>query len=181
MSRFNENAIQRMQEIFGRDGSVFFDFFSTWGGPTGWLLVVAIVFWFGGSKVGLRVGFSMCIAYVLNPLLKWSLAQPRPYYTSDAVQALKASDGFGMPSGHSQGVAAQWGATAVFQPGTWTAGLAAVFILCTGGARIYYGLHSPLQVVLGWGLGLVGVVAIVGLQMLAWWPSVTIPKTSRSR
>lgn len=74
---------------------------------------------------------------------------------------MKASDGLGMPSGHAQGVTGLWAAVAYSIRRWWCIALASLFILCTGTARVYYGVHSPLQVVVGWGLGLLVVVFVV--------------------
>ena len=104
MNQFTFDSINWLQGTFGNESRPFFDFFSFWGGPTGWLLVGALVFWLSGSRAGLRVGFSASIAGITNTLLKWSFALPRPYYLTDEVHARKASDGLGMPSGHAQGV-----------------------------------------------------------------------------
>lgn len=98
-----------LQGLFATGGTPFFDFFSTWGGPSGWLLVGFSVFWLSGSRNGLRVGFALCIAGVTNTWLKWLIAAPRPFYIDSEMTALRASDGFGMPSGHAQGVVAVWG------------------------------------------------------------------------
>jgi membrane-associated phospholipid phosphatase len=175
MNQFTIDSINWLQRTFGSESRVFFDFFSSWGGPTGWLLVGALVFWLSGSKAGLRVGFSTSIAGITNTLLKWTFALPRPYYLTDEVYALKASDGLGMPSGHAQGAAALWGAIAYFIRRWWCIALAILFILCTGAARIYYAVHSPLQVLVGWGLGLLTVVFVVLLEdpLVRWCRSKT--------
>ena len=158
------DVIHWMQSTFGDGSRPFFDLFSTWGGPHGWLLVLPLVFWLSGSKAGLRIGFSIAIATITNKMLKWSFAQPRPYYLSDEVQAMKATSGLGMPSGHAQGVAAQWGAVVYFVRRSWCVYLAIVFILFTGAARVYYGLHTPAQVAVGWVLGLLTVMAVAWLE-----------------
>ena len=165
-----------MQSRFGEGSRPFFDFFSYWGGPTGWLLVASLVFWLSGSKSGLRVGFCTYLATITNVMSKWLLAYPRPYYLTDEIQAMKASSGFGMPSGHAQGVAGQWGAVVYFVRRNWCMYLAIVFILFTGAARVYYGLHSPAQVAVGWVLGFVAVAAVVWVQdsVVNWFRAKTL-------
>lgn len=158
------DVVNWMQGTFGQGWRPFFDIFSTLGGPGGWLLVGALAFWLIGSKAGLRVGLMTAVATITNEMLKWSLALPRPYYVNDSVQAMKASSGLGMPSGHAQGVAANWGAVVYCVRQRWCVCLAIVFILCTGAARVYYGLHSPGQVLVGWCLGLLAVVAVAWLE-----------------
>lgn len=173
MSQFTVDVVNWMQGTFAEESGRFFDFFSTWGGPVGWPFVVSLVFWLGGSTLGLRVGFATSIASITNPPLKWVVAQPRPYYVTDAIEALRASDGLGMPSGHAQGVAGQWGAIGYWVRRWWALTLAALFVACTGAARVYYGVHSPLQVVVGWGMGLLTVIGVVRLErpVVAWWRS----------
>lgn len=161
MTEVTVAAVEWLQTTFGEAGRPLFDIFSTWGGPVGWELVVPLAFWLGGSRLGLRVGFATLVAAAGNLVLKWSFAQPRPYYLGDGVEALKSSDGFGMPSGHAQGAAAQWGALAYHLRRSWWWLSAGIIIALTGTARVYYGLHSPAQVVVGWGLGLLVVVAVV--------------------
>lgn len=176
MGAFSFDVINWMQTTFGEGSRPFFDFFSHCGGPVGWLLVIPLVFWLSGSKAGLRVGFSTAIAIVANKMLKWSLVHPRPYYLSDDVQAMKATSGPGMPSGHAQGVAAQWGAIAYFVRLSWCMYLAFAFIIFTGAARVYYGLHTPSQVAVGWGLGLLTVVAVAWLEgpIVKWTGSMSV-------
>lgn len=177
MSGFSFDVINWLQTRFGQGGRPFFDVFSTLGGPGGWLLVGALVYWLSGSKAGLRVGFSTAIATITNEILKWLFAFPRPYYVNDEVRAMKASSGLGMPSGHAQGVAANWGATAYWVRYRWCALLAIVFILCTGAARIYYGLHTPTQVFAGWSLGILAVAAVAWLEdpIVKWCRRSSLP------
>lgn len=158
------DAIRWMQETFGANGRFFFDFFSALGGPYGWLLVLPCVFWLAGSKAGLRVAFPITLAMISNTLLKWALAQPRPYYLTDQVRAMKATAGLGMPSGHAHGVTAQWCALVYALRHRYWLGLACIFIVSTGASRIYLGLHSPMQVAAGWTLGTLTVIATVVLE-----------------
>jgi membrane-associated phospholipid phosphatase len=177
VSHINVDFINWMQSTFGQGWRPFFDVFSTWGGPAGWLLIRALAFWLSGSIAGLRVGFSTAIATITNDMLKWTFALPRPYYVNDQVLAMKASSGLGMPSGHAQGVAANWGAVAYFLRQRWCVWLAIIFILCTGAARVYYGLHTPAQVLAGWSLGGLAVVAVAWLEdpIVRWCRDRSLP------
>jgi membrane-associated phospholipid phosphatase len=170
------DTINWMQVTIGENGRHFFDFFSAFGGPYGWLLFVPLVFWLAGSKAGLRVAFTVSVSMIANTLLKWSFANPRPYYLTDQVQAMKATSGLGMPSGHAQGVAAQWCTLAYFLRHRWCVWLAVAFILATGASRVYFGVHTPGQVAIGWTLGLLTVVATVWLEapVVRWIGSKSI-------
>jgi hypothetical protein len=90
---------------------------------------------------------------------------------SDRIVALEASDGFGMPSGHAQGTAATWGSVARWggARSLWLVG--AMATLMAGVARIYYGVHSALQVACGWLLGAAVVALASALEppLTRWW------------
>ena len=162
--RLDVVLINWLQSTFGAGSRPFFDFFSACGGPRHWQVVLPLVFWLAGSKVGLRVAFPTAIAGIFTWVLKWSFVHPRPYYVSDEIQAMRAGGGLGMPSGHAQSVAAQWGAIAYFVRKRWCLFLGAVVILFTGVARIYYGVHTPIQVAVGWSFGLLAVVVAAWLE-----------------
>ena len=97
MGQYTDDVINWMQGTFGDDGNGFFDFFSTWGGPTGWLLVVALVFWLGGSKPPLQVvvGWGLGLLGVLaivrleRPVVSW--CQKRPLRMSVTAAVLAAA------------------------------------------------------------------------------------------
>lgn len=90
MDSLSVQLISWLQTTAGVESRWFFDFFSDWGGPTGWLLVSGLVFWISGTRNGIRVGLIISVSAVLNTWLKWLIVAPRPYYLSDEVQALKA-------------------------------------------------------------------------------------------
>jgi membrane-associated phospholipid phosphatase len=133
------------------------------GGTPGWLLLISLAFWWSGSRLGVRIALVASISAVSNLLLKWALMQPRPYFLSDRITPLEASDGFGMPSGHAQGSAAVWGAVAYWSRARWVWVVGALAVLLTGVARIYYGVHSVLQVTVGWIVGAAVVAGVAGL------------------
>jgi hypothetical protein len=87
------------------------------------------------------------------------------------IEPLEASDGFGMPSGHAQGSATAWGAVARFGRSRAIGWLGVAMTFLTGFARIYFGVHSTLQVVCGWAIGLAFVIVAVRLEprLVAWW------------
>lgn len=140
---------------------------SMFGATPGWLLLIGLAFWWSGSRLGVRVALCASIAATSNLLLKWVLVQPRPYFLSDRIVPLEASAGFGMPSGHAQGSAAAWGSVAYWGRARWLWVAGTIAALMAGFVRVYYGVHSVLQVTVGWALGAVVVATVAGL-----WPRV---------
>ena len=132
----------------------FWDFFSDTLGPLGWWIGLQLAFVLGGTRFGLRLAWVFLLAALSNSVLKWLWAEPRPYWGSESVSALRATAGFGMPSGHAQVATAFWGGLAwlLRDRRVWCFAIAAIFF--TGVSRVYYGVHSPAQVLVGWGLGI---------------------------
>ena len=135
------------------------------------ILLPALVFWLGGSERGFRAAWITALSGSINSLSKWALALPRPFYVTDRFTPLKLTDGYGMPSGNAQGPASLLVTLAKEGPGwIWAVGLP--LVLLAGAARIYYGVHSVNQVLVGWGLG----IAIALLAMATERPLVDAAK-----
>jgi membrane-associated phospholipid phosphatase len=156
-----------LQSVVPSTARPILDAASFLGGTPGWLLLIGLAFWWSGSRVGVRVALVASISAVFNLLLKWALAQPRPYFLSDRITPLEASDGFGMPSGHAQGSVAAWGSVAYWSRARWVWVVGGLAVLLSGLARVYYGVHSVLQVAVGWLLGAAVIAAVAGV-----WPRV---------
>ena len=131
----------------------FWDFFSDVIGSLGWWIGLQLALIVGGTRFGLRLAWVFLLAALSNSVLKWLWAEPRPYWHSDTINGLRATPGFGMPSGHAQVATAFWCGLA------WLIGdrrfwvIAVLIVFFTGLSRVYYGVHSPAQVLLGWGIG----------------------------
>ncbi len=146
--------IHQIQEFFGPAAKPVFRAFNTmWGLGLGQLLP-AIVFWLGARKMGYRAGLFTDISGVGGEYAKWLVAEPRPFYVSDAFTPLKVSTGFGMPSGNAQGIATLMVTISLYARRMWVWILATILIVCVGLARVYFGVHSPSQVLVGWLAGI---------------------------
>ena len=139
----------------------FFDFFSDTAGPVGWWVLLQLVILLIGTRRGLRLAWLVCVAIVTNTLMKWLWAEPRPYWVDDRINPLRATPGFGMPSGHAQGATALAVGIWLLLRGRMLLALVVGFIAFTGLSRIYYGVHSPEQVLVGSAFG-------IGLTLLVW-------------
>lgn len=169
-----------VQKLFGLESEPFFGFFTGIGTGEITVLVIALVFWLGGTTIGYRALILNTLGGYVNSFIKTLTVQPRPYYITDRYQALIGSSGLGMPSGHAQRAATVWGSIAYSAKHYAVAILAGVFIFFTGLSRIYYGLHTPTQVLVGWLIGFIIVFVAVRIEQpfLKWfrglniWPQV---------
>lgn len=155
--------IRQVQEFFGPDAKPIFWFCNfLWGLDLATRLPV-VIFWLGGRKIGFRAAIFAAITGPITIYSKWLIAEPRPFYVSDAFTPLKVSTGFGMPSGNALGIATLMVTIAWYARRMWLWILAAIMILLFGLARVYYGVHSPSQVLWSWLAGIA--IALVLIKM----------------
>jgi len=102
------------------------------------------------------------LAWVLSSLAKAAADRPRPYQViSDAVLRQQPAHGTSFPSSHTTIAVATVIALVPFLPKP-LARAAIVFAALVGWSRIYLGVHYPLDVIGGAGLGLmVGALALL--------------------
>ena len=153
--------IRQIQDFFGPGAKPLFWFCNTLWGLDLATRLPAIIFWLGGRKIGYRAGLFAAITGPITIYSKWLIAEPRPFYVSDAFTPLKVSTGFGMPSGNALGIATLMVTIACYARRLWLWILSFVLIFFVGLARVYYGVHSPSQVIWGWLAGTAIAVALV--------------------
>ena len=108
----------------------------------------------------LSVGGSMLLTQIIKPLV----ARPRPALWA----SIRPEHTFSFPSGHAMDTAAIAAALGFLcwrhRRRWWVWGLAPLFALAVGWARVYLGVHNPSDVLAGWAAA-VGWVA--GVQLVA--------------
>jgi membrane-associated phospholipid phosphatase len=130
-------------------------FFTFLGNENFFFLVLPMLYWSVDAGLGLRVASILITSNVLNSVGKSLFASPRPFWVSADVQPLSYEHSFGIPSGHAQNSAAQWGIMAAWLGKRWAWIAAVVIALLVGISRLYLGMHFPHDVVLGWLFGYV--------------------------
>lgn len=105
--------------------------------------------------------FVIISAIYMNDVLKMSYANPRPYWTDDDVDAVKCDNGFGNPSGHAMFTAPGM----MFLAYIWCLNkvnpvsnmfkysFCILIVILIGFDRLYLGVHSYGQIILGWTYG----------------------------
>jgi len=139
--------------------------FTSLGTEEFYLLVTPALFWCFNTAQGMRVGSMLLFTNGINSILKISLHSPRPYWVDKRVQVLFQSEtSFGLPSGHAQTAASVWGIFAAHLKKKWARWLAIVIIFFIGFSRIYLGVHYTTDVLLGWFVGGLLVLAYIKLE-----------------
>lgn len=126
---------------------------TTFGEETALLVVALIVFWCIDKKRGyyiLTVGF---IGSITNQFMKLLFRVDRPWIREPRLKAVKGSvegaGGYSFPSGHSQSSVGLFGALGVTGKRNWLKILCIAICLITPFSRLYLGVHTPEDVIVG--------------------------------
>lgn len=136
-------------------------FFTQLGYPISYLFFTLLLYWCVDSQLGRRFGLFSLFTGAINTTLKIFFHAPRPYWVDSQIRSLEgAPTGFGFPSGHAH-TAAIWLFIGDFIKKLWAWVLAFVVFIMIGLSRIYLGAHFPSQVLTGWVIGALFVVAFL--------------------
>ena len=124
-----------------------------------YIFLALIIYWNVNPKLGLHIGILSMISAGINTALKIAIHSPRPYWVNNQVKAYQVESSFGIPSGHAQNAVVFWGTFAFFFKKGWFWLLSFVIILIIGLSRIYLGVHFFYDVILGWFVGLIILIA----------------------
>ncbi len=133
-----------------------------------YFFAIAVVYWVVNRGAGLKLALFLTFSGSLNALAKLWLHMPRPYWLDLRIRPLELHSSFGMPSGHAQTAAVTWLGTAWLIKKWWAWVVALLALAAIGVSRVALGVHSPLQVLVGWALGLALLGAFVLFERLLW-------------
>ena len=145
----------------------FFLSITTLGEETAFLALALIFFWCVDKRRGyylMAVGFAGTIA---SQAMKIGCRVPRPWVLDPDFtileQAREAASGYSFPSGHTQTAVGTFGAIAATEKRRWMAVTAIVLAVLVGFSRMYIGVHTPADVLVG---AAVSVVFLLGFYPL---------------
>lgn len=126
------------------------------GEETAFLVVALIVFWCVDKKTGyyvMSVGF---LGTMLNQIVKLACRVPRPWVIDPNFtileQAREAAAGYSFPSGHTQSAVGTFGTLAATARKKWWRNVCIVLAFLVGFSRLYIGVHTPADVLVGAGM-----------------------------
>ena len=129
------------------------------GGELPFLAIAIILFWCVDKRVGyyvLSVGY---VGTISNQFMKLWFRVPRPWVLDPNFtileQAREGASGYSFPSGHSQSSVATFGAVALTAKRKWIRFLALVPAVLVPFSRMYLGVHTPADVLVGAGMAVV--------------------------
>ena len=156
---FDIQYLLLLQNLRSATGGVFDEFFNGLSKFAVDLLpfLPFVVFWCVHKKWGYRYLATLWLGEVVNGLIKLSVCAYRPWIRSDLIEpagdSKVAATGYSFPSGHTVNATAHYGNTFVWQKNKrrWLAVLCAVLIALTAFSRNFLGVHTPQDVVVGFG------------------------------
>lgn len=182
----NQNIILFYTINNGMDNNVFdfiMPFLTNFGSIVAWAVICGLLFIFGGEK-GRKVAIlgltALLVCNVVVYLLKFIIAEPRPFLTLHNVDLLvRENETYSFPSGHTASSFAA--AVIIGLKYKWNfRGKSYRFIYpllafagIIGFSRIYIGVHYPLDVVFG---AIVGILS--GLLVLKMEDNIFMNKLS---
>lgn len=137
------------------------------GSEQAYLALLVIVYLGVDASAGRTMGIGLLASFYLNQLLKEGFDTARPFVDqADLLRgdaAYRTAPGPAFPSGHAQGAATFWALAAGLGRRRWLTALAVFMVLVVGLTRLYLGVHWPVDVLVGWVVGLA--VAAVALAL----------------
>ena len=151
----------------GLRSPVLNDFFLTvteLGGETAFLVLALIFFWCVDKRRGyyiMAVGF---IGTIANQLLKLWFRIPRPWVRDESFTAVEAAKGdaggYSFPSGHTQTSVGTFGSIAASAKNRIVQVICITLAVLVGFSRMYLGVHTPADVLVGAVMALVLVLIV---------------------
>ena len=139
------------------------------GEETAFLVIALIVFWCVDKYHGYYMLGVGLLGNLLNQFMKITCRIPRPWVRDPnftVVEAARAeAGGYSFPSGHTQTAVGTFGAVAATQKRKWIVAVCVVLAVLTAFSRMYLGVHTPIDVLVGGAMALVLVLALKPLML----------------
>ncbi len=144
----------------------FFSIITHLGQETAFCVVLIAVLWCLDKKWGYRLFVTYVMGSGLNQILKAIFIIPRPWILDKnftIVEAARAdATGYSFPSGHTQSSTVMFGTLACWLKKWYATVLCALFTVLVALSRMYLGVHTPLDVSVGFFEGII-VLCVVAL------------------
>lgn len=139
------------------------------GEETAFLAIALIIFWCVDKYQGYYLMGVGLFGNMANQFLKIVCRVPRPWVRDPNFSALEAAipeaGGYSFPSGHSQTAVGTFGCIAVTQKNKWLRAVCIALMVLVPFSRMYVGVHTPADVLVGSAMALAMVFAFRPLML----------------
>lgn len=139
------------------------------GEETAFLAIAIVVFWCVDKYHGYYLMGVGLLGNLANQFLKILCRVPRPWVKDPNFHALESAipeaDGYSFPSGHSQTAVGTFGCIAVTQKNKIIRAVCIAFMILVPFSRMYVGVHTPADVLVGSAMALIMVFAFRPLML----------------
>lgn len=147
----------------------FFLAITSLGEETAFLVIGLIIFWCVGKRQGYYVMTVGLAGTVISQLMKILCRIPRPWVKDPNFtileQARKAAAGYSFPSGHTQSAVGTFGSIAAFASRKWVRTVCIVLAILVGLSRMYIGVHTPEDILVGAAISVMLIVLLYPLML----------------
>lgn len=139
------------------------------------------------ARAGRTIALAFLASVFLNEQIKLIVDRPRPFQLDPDVlrsqAAFETAPGSSFPSGHAQAATVFYGMASAYLRRWWMTTLAVVLVLALSLSRVYLGVHFPVDVLGGIGIGLCVVAVALVLdasrlqapRLLTWLLGIGVP------
>lgn len=136
------------------------------GGSVGILIIMTIAYWCINKEKGIKIAYICILGINLNGILKGLFLAKRPfqyegkeYLDRFAGSSLDAgATGTSFPSGHSQNSGTLYSSIIRYFKRNWIIIISLFMLFIVPLSRLYLGVHFPIDVITGVGLGIISTI-----------------------
>lgn len=126
------------------------------------VIITSIIYWCIDKRAGQRMLYSLTGNIALNGAIKdyFKIERPIGKYGLKSMR-VETATGYSFPSGHTQTATTFWTSIVILFKKKWLKILAVLMVTGAGLSRLYLAVHWPLDVILGFILGILFTIFLI--------------------
>ena len=134
------------------------------------MLIFCWLAWYEDKEFAHKTGFAFCLGMGINQVLKLIFCIRRPWVLDSRIKpnqsVLEGATGYSFPSGHTQSGVTVFGSLATWFKKNALKSMCIILAVLVGVSRLYFGVHTPLDVFTSFIIGTLVIFVAQGLYKL---------------